>query len=501
MKSKLFLIIAWIVILVCNVQAKYLNAHVIVNDGVFVYTNSEWNSEILGMNHLKNENEVKQNIINNESAIKYDMAYATSEQKLTMMYTDMIQKAQTEKVDLNSLIPSFIEETDKFILGDANLETQRNELLSKNTYSYDNKVYLMQKQKSFIYVDNIYGTTSLLENGTYCINNIDAANPQVFYLFNIVNSKAVIDCHDIQSGISYDRSGYGLDKSTKAVLKYNEINDTLMNAYNIIDNSKEYIESQIQNSDNSAKLGNEYSSGGDWDLENNLTKSMKFIEGSKPSDSLQPASTGNVKYDINTITVVPSTKEGRGLNSIYYNERNTLTNSKNLKYIYINEDPYNLSGGIYEVEKEQVGDYEFNNKAEHIVFERPYDKAATEVNVKTANGSYLLINFKLNKKDYINSQIQVFKDGVFYQDITIDSPKKDVLLDVSDCSTIKFTVKPISKQIDLDANSNKENIVFEPGKVVQKGVYSKNFVENNQDASNYYEYNDMRLYADMYLIF
>ena len=124
------------------------------------------------------------------------------------------------------------------------------------------------------------------------------------------------------------------------------------------------------------------------------------------------------------------------------------------------------------------------------------------MNIKTSNASYLLLNLKLNKKIYINSQLIVYKDGTLSQDITLDSAKKDVLIDVSDCSTVKFEVKPISKHIDVNVNNKtQDNVVFEPGRYVKQGTYSKNYIENNNEASNFFEYNDMRLYADVYLIF
>jgi hypothetical protein len=487
----------WIFILVFGVQAKHLDGHVNITDGVFVYTDVEWNTDVLGVNGLKNMGETKQSVIGNEATIKYDITNPTNEQKLTMMYVDMLEKARKEKIDLNLLLPTFVETTNPLVAGDEKLVAKRNELLAQTTYKHENNTYIMVKQKFFDYTDNTLGKSKPLENGKYLINTIDPNSPKTFYLFFLVNAKGAIDCLEKSYDLTFDSNGFGLDKDTKNILKYDEISSSLEIVYNVIDNSKEYIDAQLainqQHQDNVAQAGSNYSGGGNWDLENSIDKSN--VANAKKTNTIQPSTTGYEKYNIDTINLEPSTKAGRGVNSVYYNGRNTLTNHKNMKYINLAEDPYNLSYGVYEVEKATI-----DNK-DHILFERAYGKSPTEMNVKTENSSYILINFQLNKKDYINSQVQVYKDGVLYQDLTIDSLKKDILLDVSDCSSVKFTVKPISKQIDLDENAFKKNIVLEPGKVVQNGVYSKNYVENNQDAANYYEYNDMKLYADMYMIF
>lgn len=502
MKAKLVFVMAWIFILNFAAQAKYMDGHVNVTDGVFVYTDVEWNTDVIAVNKLKNTDTSRQNIIGNEETIKYDMSNPTNEQKLTMMYVEMLQKARKEKVDLNVLLPAFIESSNIIITGDENLVAKRNALIANTTYKHENETYVMVKQKYFEYTDNILGTSAVLENGKYLINNIDPSSPKTFYSFFLVNSKSAVNCLDKTSDLTFDSNGFGLDKNTKTILKYDDVSATLASLYNVIDNSKEHIDSQLNNrkqyEENAAKAGNEYSSGGNWDFENGLNKSMLF--GTERTDTVQTPIVEKKQYNIKNINVASSTKEGRGAKSIYYNGRNTLTNEKNVRYINLAEDPYNLSYGIYEVKKAKTDNLDYD-KEEHIVFERPYDKSPTEMTINTANSSYILINFKLNKKDYVNSQIEVYKDGSHSEDLTIDTLTKDILLDVSDCSTVKLTVKPISKQIDYGANTNKNNIVFEPGKIVQNGIYSKNYVENNKDASNYYEYNDMQLYADMYLIF
>lgn len=87
----------WIFILVFAVQAKHLDGHVNITDGVFVYTDTEWNTDVIGVNGLKYLGEAQKNIISNEASIKYDMSNPTNEQKLTMMYVDMLEKARKEK--------------------------------------------------------------------------------------------------------------------------------------------------------------------------------------------------------------------------------------------------------------------------------------------------------------------------------------------------------------------------------------------------------------------
>lgn len=73
--------------------ANYLNGRVDAVDGVYVYTDSEWDSEILGMNKLRSLNNNSPKVLNGES-IKYDFSSANSEGKIKMLFGQMLQKAQ-----------------------------------------------------------------------------------------------------------------------------------------------------------------------------------------------------------------------------------------------------------------------------------------------------------------------------------------------------------------------------------------------------------------------
>lgn len=86
-------------------------------------------------------------------------------------------------------------------------------------------------------------------------------------------------------------------------MKYDEISSNLEVVYNVIDNSKEYIAAQQENKqqylDNAAQAGNDYSSGGNWDLENSLNKSMTL--GTETTHELQTSVVAKEKYDIRTV--------------------------------------------------------------------------------------------------------------------------------------------------------------------------------------------------------
>ena len=468
------------------------------------------------MNKLRSLNNNSPKVLNGES-IKYDFASANSEGKIKMLFGQMLQKAQQEKVDLNTLKEQFIVDTDAII----NLEQEkdsltviRNELLAKDTYAYDGITYFLKKQKSFIFVDNIQKTPSLLKNGVYYINNVDSTNPNMYYIFRIVNSKSIANCYDSVYNMTFNSDGFAINDAGSPIF-YADLSESIINSYNIINNSVEFINKQLDNKVKADERAKDYSSGNNWNLSNeqnhNVATYSVIYDGNvvyskgtvkdAPSNNLSSNDNANIKYDIKTITVIPSNKVGRGENSKFYNERNVEINNVNIKYTNLLEDPFNLCGGIYETDNEKPGDYKYDNKKEHIVFERIDKKAPTEVKIKTDSGSYILLNLKLNKSAYINSQLEVYKDGVYTQDITMNDTEKDILIDVSDCSEIKFTVKEISKQMNIDKKGISDNIVLEPGRYVKQGVYSKNYIEENPDVNNFHEFNDMRLYADIYLIF
>ena len=504
MKLKLsFILSVLMILIIVPVYAEFLNGSVEIKEGVYVYTNSEWESEILGINKLRNLNEFSSKILNTET-IKYDFNSVNSEEKIKMLYGQMLQKAQSEKLALDTLKEKFLKDTDDIInieTENISLKNTRDELLEKDVFEYEGVTYLLKKQRSFIFIDNIQKTSSLLKNGIYYINNIDQVSPNTYYIFRIINSKSVLDCYDKEYNMTFNSDGFAVDDTGNPIF-YAEISSSIINSYNVINNSDEYINQQLDNNVKADEKGKSYNSGAEWDFDNEQNK--KVVRDDEPGNNLSSTDNANIKYDINTITVIPSTKPGRGKESIYYNDRNVDCNYANVKYTNLLEDPFNLCGGIYETDKEKSTDHRYNSKVEqkeHIVFERVEKKAPTEVKIKTDSGSYLLLNLKLNKSTYINSQLEVYKDGEYVQDITMNDIEKDVLIDVSDCSEIKFTVKPIAKQIDINKNTMADAIVFEPGRYVKQGVYSKNFIEENPDVTNFYEYNDMRLYADIYLIF
>ena len=517
MKLKFAFILSILSMLIAMpIYSNYLNGRVTTIDGIYVYTNSEWDSEILGMNKLKSLKNNSSNILNAET-IKYDYNSASSEEKIKILFGQMLQKAQNEKSDLNTLKENFILDTDAIINLDQEkerLKILRDDLLKKESYTYDGITYLLIKQKSFIFIDNIQKTPSLLKNGIYYINNIYADNLNTYYIFRVVNSKAVIDCYDNVNNMTFNSEGIAINASGSPI-SYTELTDSIVNSYNVINNSEEFINKQLNNKTKDDDMAKNYNSGGFWnlsDIQNNgiATKSV-IIDGyviyssnannDTLSKNLSDNDNANIKYDIKTITVVPSNKTGRGKQSKFYNERNVEINNVNIKYTDLLDDPFNLCGGIYETDNERPGDYKYDNKKEHIIFERVDKKAPTEVKIKTDSGSYILLNLKLNKRAYTNSQLEVYKDGVHTQDITMNEAEKDVLIDVSDCNEIKFIVKEISKQMDLDKKGIADNIVLEPGRYVKQGVYSKNYIEDNPDVTNFHEFNDMRLYADIYLIF
>lgn len=503
MKNKfLVALMAILTMIVVPVYSEILNGYTVINDGLYVYTNTEWDGDILAKNNLQNKENILDRKIDSSNNISYDYNFASQDKKIEILYEEMIENAQQNKIDLNTLVPDFISKTNDVVQDDAELILKRDNLLKNTTYANNNVTYIIKKQKFITFVDNIQKSTSLLKNGLYYINGINFNNMDAYYIVYVVGSKIVTNCFDKASGYTFNDDGYACNQDGSPIIISN-INDTMIGSYNVINNTEEYINSQREKHEKDVQKANNYNNGGNWMLDSSTATDMLTIEGTGgPGKNLESKINANIKYDIKTINVPLSTKNGRGTNSPYYNERNVEINNVNLKYTDLKNDNFNLCYGVYEVEKEEAGDYEYDNKAEHIVFERNEKKAASEMNIKTSNASYLLLNLKLNKKIYINSQLIVYKDGTLSQDITLDSAKKDVLIDVSDCSTVKFEVKPISKHIDVNVNNKtQDNVVFEPGRYVKQGTYSKNYIENNNEASNFFEYNDMRLYADVYLIF
>ena len=104
------------------------------------------------------------------------------------------------------------------------------------------------------------------------------------------------------------------------------------------------------------------------------------------------------------------------------------------------------------------------------------------------------MNFWTEDTKDLNAQIEVYKDGVKVQDLTASKPfKNTVLIDLTDCSLLTLKYKPVKMQVELDQYFKGSEI---PEPIGIKGKFSSNY-----KVADMYEINDIRIYADMYLIF
>ena len=111
MINKLFVILGMIIILSSKVCAGFLNGYTIINEGLYVYTNTQWDEDILAKNNLHNQDDVKDHVIMSGNEVTYDFEVASSDQKIRILYTNMLKDAQAMSKDLNTLVPNFIEDT------------------------------------------------------------------------------------------------------------------------------------------------------------------------------------------------------------------------------------------------------------------------------------------------------------------------------------------------------------------------------------------------------
>ena len=515
---KSLFVLMFVMLLSTFSYANYFNGTVEIQRITCVYIDADYDLKLMKSGGVVPISETSggrnSKVINKISTINENSNSDNPSEKFVKLFGEALKRADSADSDFEIEKNKFIEETDALIANyaatgnyDAQaLKLERDEYLTKETFTYETNNYLIYKTLKFVVIDNVHKSQSLLPDGKYYINNVIPGDSK-YYLIRVVQSQTVSRCKEKTSSQTYDSEGFGIDSAGNRISIANPTDDQLSNA-TFINNNSDFVNQELGRTSaiaQAASAANDKGLVDIWEVVENRNKPKEFVPNtvqngnyiySKDSGigefAVTPGQTGiaKIEYNIETINVPIADTEGRGKNSRYYTNKDAHVNSNGIHYFVLHKQEL---GDVYgDFIKSRAADE--SNMVSHILFENKKGRGVSEVNITTDASSYLLIDFWAENNNDLNAQIEVFKDGVKIQDLTASKPmKNNALIDVTDCSLLTLRYKPVKLKVDIDQYS-RGGEVPEPIGIVGK------FSKDNR-VIDIYEINDIKIFADMYLIF